>query len=190
MARHSSDSECVRVEYLQPDIFVLHDFLETSRCEALIRETERMGYSLATINDAVQPTRAPEVRNNDRVMVDDPRLAAFLWERARDSVPESCGDCRAVGLNERFRFYRYRPGQRFRWHFDGPFVRDAHEESQFTFMVYLNEGFAGGDTEFEQLTVTPRTGMALCFWHPTLHQGAAVTHGTKYVMRTDVMYRR
>jgi len=39
------------------------------------------------------------------------------------------------------------------------------------------------------LTVTPAAGKLLVFRHDILHQGAAVTSGRKYVLRSDVMYR-
>ena len=72
------------------------------------------------------------------------------------------------------------------------FVRSDDEQSLLTFMVYLNEGFAGGETRFFEsgVTVTPRTGLALLFQHFLLHEGASVTAGVKYALRTDVMYRR
>lgn len=35
----------------------------------------------------------------------------------------------------------------------------------------------------------PETGKTLVFHHEVLREGAAVTQGVKYVMRTDVMYR-
>lgn len=34
----------------------------------------------------------------------------------------------------------------------------------------------------------PRAGSALLFIHDTWHEGAAVTAGTKYVLRSDVLY--
>jgi predicted 2-oxoglutarate/Fe(II)-dependent dioxygenase YbiX len=95
-----------------------------------------------------------------------------------------------VGLNERFRFYRYDPGERFAPHRDGAYHRDNGEDSLLTFMVYLSEGFTGGDTVFPNLAVTPRLGMALIFEHQILHEGAAVISGRKYVLRSDVMYGR
>ncbi len=62
-----------------------------------------------------------------------------------------------------------------------------------TFIVYLNEGFEGGETSFEhnggQLNVIPKTGMALVFVHHRCHTGAEVVSGRKYVLRSDVMYR-
>ena len=39
-------------------------------------------------------------------------------------------------------------------------------------------------------SVLPKTGMALLFNHDTLHEGKPVTMGTKYIIRTEVMYRR
>jgi hypothetical protein len=57
-------------------------------------------------------------------------------------------------------------------------------------MVYLNEGFGGGTTRFHDfdIDVRPRTGHALLFQHRLLHEGCEVASGTKYVLRSDVMY--
>ena len=48
-----------------------------------------------------------------------------------------------------------------------------------------------GATDFHDhdIAVTPRTGMALLFQHMLLHEGCVVTSGTKYALRSDVMYR-
>ncbi len=133
----------------------------------------------------------PEVRNNTRVMFDDVPLATRLWARLAPILPGRA-PLGSLGLNERFRFYRYDPGQAFRWHRDGRFVRDLKEASRLTFMIYLNEDFRGGATEFDfpAEVVRPRTGMALVFEHGLNHQGAEVIEGTKYVLRSDVMYQR
>ncbi len=123
-------------------------------------------------------------------MIDDPERAKRLWERVREHVPAERDGARAVGLNERFRFYRYEPGEYFKWHFDGAFERSPVERSLLTLMVYLNEDCEGGATQFYDFgDVVPRTGMALFFEHDVYHQGAPVTSGRKYVARTDVMYR-
>jgi hypothetical protein len=49
-------------------------------------------------------------------------------------------------------------------------------------------GFEGGDTDFRDFRVVPRTGSALLFIHDTWHEGAAVSRGVKYVLRSDVLY--
>ena len=38
--------------------------------------------------------------------------------------------------------------------------------------------------------VTPREGTALIFNHDTLHEGLPVVDGIKYIIRTEIMYRR
>ncbi len=107
--------------------------------------------------------------------------------------------------DDRLRFYRYDPGQRFAPHRDGSYFRKNGDCSQLTFMIYLNDGFEGGDTRFflhhnysvlfdpdvvPDVSVVPTTGMALCFRHELRHEGACVLRGRKYVLRSDVMYTR
>jgi len=55
-------------------------------------------------------------------------------------------------------------------------------------MIYLNAGAVGGDTKFENASVTPKAGLALVFDHYVLHEGSRVLEGQKYVLRSDVMY--
>jgi predicted 2-oxoglutarate/Fe(II)-dependent dioxygenase YbiX len=124
-------------------------------------------------------------------MVDDLPLAERLWARLlHRSELHDVDVWQPAGLNERFRFYKYGVGQAFRWHRDGAFIRNPCEQSLLTFMIYLNEGFVGGATEFDHVSVVPRMGDALVFRHGLRHQGAEVTRGTKYVLRSDVMFRR
>jgi hypothetical protein len=133
----------------------------------------------------------PDIRNNSRVIFDDTALAADLFARIESAVPRALCGLAVAGVNERFRCYVYEPAQRFRPHYDGAFVRNENERSQLTLMVYLNGGFDGGSTAFldYDVDVTPRSGMALLFQHHLLHEGSTVTSGTKYVLRSDVMYR-
>jgi prolyl 4-hydroxylase len=60
-------------------------------------------------------------------------------------------------------------------------------------IIYLNEGFEGGETIFfvePEVVIRPRTGAGLFFQHPIIHEGAMVTSGTKYAVRTDLMYKK
>lgn len=56
-------------------------------------------------------------------------------------------------------------------------------------------GFAGGETNFldwrdedHKVSFVPEAGDVLIFDHALLHEGAAVTRGVKYCVRTDIMY--
>jgi len=183
-------------EDLQGDLlYVIHDFFSAEECERSIGISEGLGYVDAPLSTPLGFVMDKEVRNNTRVMVEDPALAGRLFGRARPFLPSRVDFWQVHGLNERFRYYRYDVGQRFRLHYDGSFWRNAEEESQLTFMVYLNEEFTGGTTDFYyenfrlKVSVKPRRGMALVFAHAQLHEGTPVTCGRKYVLRTDVMYR-
>src|SRR5262245_39540005 len=123
-------------------VFVIHDFLSPDECAEYVRVTEAAGYGAAPITTAGGFVMAPEVRNNERVMIDNPHWAAQLWERAKPLIPSLYLGHEALALNERFRFYRYDAGHTFRPHTDGHFARND-ERSQFTFMVYLNDACAG-----------------------------------------------
>ena len=174
--------------WISDDIFTISEFCAPDECDSYLRSSESLGFGDAPIQTFLGPAMAKEVRNNSRVILDDPSLARLIWERARPYVPAMLAGHRAVGVNERFRFYRYDPGQTFRWHRDGYFQRPDGERSRLTLMVYLNEDFTRGETRFEGVVIRPRTGMALLFTHQILHEGAEVQRGRKYVMRTDVMY--
>ena len=171
-------------------VFVIHGFLTGEECDDLITRSESLGYEAATVGDVL----VTQMRNNARVILDDADLAETLWARARPFIPQLDG-YGAVGLNDRFRFYRYSVAEAFAPHYDGSVSRGADEESRLTFMVYLNEGCEGGGTNFYdpggtlRLAVRPERGKALVFAHLQLHEGAPVTGGWKYALRTDVMYR-
>ena len=85
-------------------------------------------------------------------------------------------------------------------HVDGAQRLDDGSETEFTTLLYLNDGFAGGHTVFyeshapngrELLRVAPRRGAVLLHAHGErclTHEGARVDAGTKYLLRTDVAY--
>lgn len=191
----------MRIEQLDGEqVFVIHDFLSPEECESFIRLTEDVGYAEAPITTPSGPVMARGVRNNERVMVDNHEWARNLWGRARPLIPSPYLGHPATGFNERFRFYRYDPGQTFRPHYDGYFARND-EQSRLTFMVYLNGACTGGETiiyiqddgltlpDGAELRIKPEPGKALVFRHDLLHEGAPVATGRKYVLRTDVMYQ-
>lgn len=130
------------------------------------------------------------IRNNDRILFEDYNLAKELWDRIKSIVPQEVDNAEAIGLNEMFRFYKYNPGQRFKMHRDGSYKKNELEYSLYTFMIYLNDDFEGGETIFKEgQIITPSTGDLLLFYHPLKHEGKALLSGTKYVLRTDVMYK-
>ena len=176
---------------LHPEIFLIEDFLSNEECDAFLDNASEMEFEEAKVNIHGKQTMMKMVRNNERILFTDFELAEKFWNKAKELIPVEVGIYKAVGLNEMFRFYKYSPGQRFKMHMDGSFERNENECSFYTFLIYLNEGFKGGATEFRNLfTVEPKKGMALVFRHPHRHEGKTLESGEKYVLRTDIMYKK
>lgn len=167
-------------------------------CSAVCARAEALGFS------SMARVYPPSYRNNDRVLLDDPALAAAVFARVRAHLPterrdEQGGLYRLCGVNSRFRICRYRDGQRFSIHRDGSHASSDRMRSLSTVMIYLNEppAFDGGRTRFYATgrpgraptrVVVPQRGSAAIFDHDLWHDGEAVTRGDKYVLRTDVIY--
>lgn len=92
-------------------------------------------------------------------------------------------------------------------HCDGPYFytdENGREfQTHYTIQLYLNDSaendpnsdLVGGATAFltrksdGRVDVNPKAGSVLIFQHSgLLHEGARVEKGTKYTMRTDVLY--
>jgi len=177
----------------RPLILLIPDVLSDQECNDWIGLIKARGTEQAPINTSRGTRIVSQIRNNRRAMFDDPERANRLFERVKQNVPRNIHGMDLVGVNERLRCYEYQAGQYFAPHQDGAFVRTDDEQSWYTFMIYLNEGFEGGETVFlvePEKVITPRPGLALLFQHPIIHEGARVIKGTKYVARTDLMYRR
>jgi WD40 repeat protein/predicted 2-oxoglutarate/Fe(II)-dependent dioxygenase YbiX len=186
---------------------VVDNFLSGAECRAYIAQAESIGFRSAS------PDYPPSYRNNDRLVLDDAALAGKLFDRLQsiapgpDSFPVDghAQNWRLDSVNARLRFCRYTQGQRFNIHQDGVHHRSPDLRSMLTFMIYLNDGsdFSGGDTLFfasGPLTrpdanpvvarVRPKMGSLILFDHGIWHAGETVTAGTKYIMRSDVLFRR
>jgi predicted 2-oxoglutarate/Fe(II)-dependent dioxygenase YbiX len=180
----------VNLNRLGAGVFTIPGFLTPEECASFISRSERIGYSEAAIRTDDGDRLYKDARNNDRIIFDDSDLADTLFSRASASLPAELDGWSLSGFNERFRFYRYDQSQQFTWHLDGTVRLSPNRESCLTFMIYLNDDFEGGSTDFGWETVKPVQGMALGFPHRLRHQGAVVRSGVKYVLRTDVLYQQ
>lgn len=177
-------------EKITDDIFVLYNFLTPERCQELIDFSEAQRYEAAPVHIGRKEVMMTTVRNSGRVVHDSFELVEEMWEKLQYFVIQETEYGVASGLNERFRFYRYEVGQEFKPHKDGSFIRNIHEWSSYTFLVYLNDVEEGGATICDGHTIKAERGKALVFAHNLTHAGAVITKGVKYVIRTDVMYKR
>lgn len=148
------------------------------------------------------PLLVQAFRDNDRVSVEDPAYAQQLWDalglRRLFAGRDTATGGEPVGLNPNLRFYRYGPGQRFGRHVDESVDLPSAGFTGYTLLVYLSTPAAGGETVFYKrgrrlLTIKPQLGTALLHRHcPDCleHEGAAVVAGDKWILRSDVVFRR
>ena len=203
-----------------PRLGVATNVLSPDECKAIIAAGESVGF----LPDApVREDGDVSILAHNFYWVTDTEFHDMLWARISPHVPASVGGRIARGINRRFRVYRYVPGAEYRCHIDGAwppsgivanqsgdnkYVYDASPEdkkqsSLFTFLVYLNDEFEGGETTFflpgavegtlNAYPVRPVMGGVAIFPHgevhgALLHEGTGVRKGAKYVIRTDVEY--
>ena len=195
-----------------PGTFQLLNVFTAQECEDFIKQTEELGY----LEDAAV-SLPRSVRHNDNItwVVDD-LTHDIIWNRCKDYMidnKEIFYGKKTLGINKRFRFYKYSEGDFFKLHSDGSWpgsrvvnkelIADFYKDrySQMTFLILLSEDFQGGETQFivnkngEKELVNIRTpkGGVLCFphgLHPLhcLHSSNTITSGIKYIIRTDVLF--
>ena len=169
-------------------IWTLEGCLTHEACGQLIQMSEARGYEEAAVSLPQGVQMMKGLRNNYRLIFEDLKYAQTLFATFRPLLPPVDPAWLPVRLNETFRFYRYDENQRFKRHIDGR-IKAHGLESRLTFMVYLNSDFEGGATKFDEVTITPKTGTALLFVHEQKHESLPIKSGTKYVLRSDVLYR-
>lgn len=178
-----------KIEFIPNQLFVIEDFFSVLECDDYTIWSEQRGYEEAKVQIDGKQIMMKNVRNNSRITFIDQQLADRIWKKIRPFVVERFENSVAIGLNELFRFYKYEPGQRFKRHIDGSYIRNEQEVSYFTLMIYLNDDFEGGETSFEGYKIVPKKGQALIFEHSLRHAGEPILKGVKYVLRTDIMHK-
>jgi len=174
------------------DLFILRDFLDSDTCAGLIeridarRRPSEISDDIGIANYRTSETCDLDWRDPLVAQVDS-RIAALL------GLP--------LAASEPLQGQRYAPGQEFKPHTDtfepGGYDFYVHTadtgQRTWTAMIYLNDVEEGGATWFPQagLRVAPQRGLLLA-WNnmaadgspnpATLHEGSAVTEGTKYIV--------
>ncbi|CAM9817759.1 unnamed protein product [Chrysoparadoxa australica] len=215
-------------------IFTVGDpFLTPRECSRWIEWGEVQGFERTQLT----ATRYNAHRDNGRISVHSPEVAAAIFERLKHFMP-ALGDRQPVCASPNIRLYKYCVGQSFGKHVDQSSRDDSTGAiSEWTVLMYLNGGgkgtltltlltclcslsrfalayplpsliyaldegdeLAGGETIFYRgsyggkvaVSFTPKKGAVLLHGHGErclTHEGAMVTAGVKYLLRTDICYR-
>lgn len=142
-----------------PGAFQLFNVLSKAECNNLINISEQLGF---LPDAAVSLPRS--VRHNDSLTwIVDEKTDGTIWQRVAHLMDDKLGifgGHKALGINARFRFYRYSQDDFFKPHSDGSWpgsriidnelIANAFPDrfSQMTFLILLSEDFQGGATRF------------------------------------------
>ncbi|NKB77036.1 MAG: oxidoreductase [Gammaproteobacteria bacterium] len=157
-----------------PGAYQLLNVLSQEECQRFVSITETLGY----LEDAAVSLPRSVRHNHSTTWVTDEKTDGVIWSRIANfanqhvtnihgadghrgnPISDWFGGKQAVGLNARFRFYRYEKGDFFRPHTDGSWpgsrvingklVACAYPDrwSQMTVLLFLTEDFEGGETQF------------------------------------------
>lgn len=101
-----------RKELYPKNVYSFASLLSTSDCSSLIEQCEKQGFEPATLSrvPSLDGKTQEEVRNHDRVIVEDNVLAANLWKNLSAHFPPELttyeDGTKASGLSPKFRVYR------------------------------------------------------------------------------------
>ena len=190
---------------MEPAIYTYPDFLTAEECSyflALIRDhpsSEGRPFTRLTAcprtfgacsASLTPPFTTPftNTGNFDNKKWHDPLLASQFHQRLKEVL--GITDVLSPSLlraNSLVMTGRYKPGDSFNLHTDTGlyYNRETRTKSRWTLLIYLNDDFEGGTTEFfddawkPTRTVLPKAGTALLFDIDLWHRGVEVTKGEK-----------
>ncbi|TQS31513.1 hypothetical protein Golomagni_08202, partial [Golovinomyces magnicellulatus] len=194
-----------------PNLGLIKDVLNPAECKAIIAAGESVEF---LPDEPIREGAERSILAHNFYWIADTAFNNKLWSRVSPFLPKSVDGKLARGLNRRYRVYRYVPGAEYRSHIDGAWPpsgireddtyvyddspKDKKQSSLFTFLIYLNDEFEGGETMFflpapregllHAYPVRPTMGSIAIFPHgetkgALLHEGTSVTKGAKYIMR-------
>ncbi|CAB9508491.1 P4Hc [Seminavis robusta] len=205
------------IPFLPQPARVLPNVLTRDECQQLRRVTTTLGYRSDHPVSQAHPTGIDscELMVDSESILNviwervQPHLPATLTAHNKT--------VQLFGINPRWRCFRYGQDCVYRPHLDGSWPLCYLDEegkyhcpkqqkqqysdaikSYLTFLIYLNDDFEGGETRYYlpqgvARGIVPRAGSVVVFPQGNLasliHEGSQVTKGTKYVVRTDVLYR-
>jgi 2OG-Fe(II) oxygenase superfamily len=189
-------------------IWIVPNFLSPRECQTW---TDYASSVLPMEHVQQRGTRCMAARECHRTQVNDAVMAHRLYERwmaacttlsppimdctmANNSSSKQL-HCSPVTFNPNIRLYRYEKGMHFGKHVDDSNAIPGVGTTRLTVLVYLSECH-GGATRFlnthqgGEVAFAPALGAMLLHVHGDdclEHQGDAVTAGTKWVLRTDLV---
>ncbi len=170
-----------------PDVRMIRDFLTAKECDYLVRNAgPKLQPSMIVDPHSGRPRPHP-VRTSSSMNFDPSSEDLVVHAINRRIATMTATD---VEAGEPLHILRYAPGQEYRLHFDA--LPNVSNQRQWTALIYLNQGFGGGETAFPDIAIKTRgrTGDCLIFRVTSddgladrrlRHAGLPVTEGVKWL---------
>jgi prolyl 4-hydroxylase len=170
-----------------PDVRMIAGFLSERECAYLIARADPLLRPSMILDQQTGRPRPHPVRTSSNMNF-DPTNEDLVVNALNRRIAAATATDYAAG--EPLHILRYTPGQEFRPHLDA--ISGADNQREWTALIYLNDGFGGGETVFPELGITTlgRPGDCLVFrvcapnGTPDLrlrHAGLPVTSGVKWL---------
>ena len=124
-----------------PGAFVLPGLLAPEECAAFVATAEQIGFvpdepSSRTASLAAATRAGLDERAANFTMLADDSILDQLLERCRGQLPSELEDgSRLVGINARFRMYKYLPGSVYRPHIDGKKKISSYRHFEYNHLI-------------------------------------------------------
>jgi hypothetical protein len=180
-----------------PRIYTYAPFVSATVCDWLIARSRGRVVPAAVFDPQKHGFRLEDARNNSAFTVGAADIDV-VFAMVREKIAAAVGV--ALAALETTQVLHYRVGQRFEPHFDyfdpaleGHAPELAGGQRIVTCLIYLNDAFEGGETDFPLLGQRhrPPAGGALCFVNVqpsgapdrrTMHAGLSPTSGEKWLL--------
>ncbi|KAG2379305.1 hypothetical protein C9374_007444 [Naegleria lovaniensis] len=197
-------------------LVTVDNVLSASEADEYIRKANNALWEQSKVGQASSESNVDDtsVRNSYQFEFEDEHLSEKVFkagETALKAMFEENTKYIPVSIDSHWKCYRYETGVFFRKHVDsGRSVDDLN--SFVTVLIYLNgneqhDSLKGGKTLFygpqakkdsplssslreEKVAISPSRGQAVFFVHQLEHESAEVTSGTKFVLKSVVLFKK
>ena len=77
----------LEAKFVDPDVLTVSGVLTSDECRMLIERAESIGFAAASVRTRSGPKMMTNIRNNDRVNLDDTEIADLMWSRISSVLP-------------------------------------------------------------------------------------------------------
>ncbi len=179
---HSQINMSIKKTFIQDRIWILENIISEKFCDNLISEANHIGFRNAKYKN--------HGRKNKEIIIRQSQKNNEIIKKIEEcfSIYESFY-FKVNYVSEILEVYKYEIGDFISAHLDKPrYINQVNLETTHTVIIYLNEGYIGGETLFTEknIKVKGSKGSCLIFDNILLHEALLVVEGTKYIARFDL----